>query len=72
MRQSVWAGAYYEQKRAQGQDHHAAVRALAFKWIQILYRCWQDGTLYDESRYLEALERRGSPLAQCLPAVERL
>ena len=72
VRQSVWAGAYYEQKRAQGQDHHAAVRALAFKWIRILYRCWQDGTLYDESRFLEALERRGSPLAQCLPAVERL
>ena len=58
VRHSVWAGAFYEQKRAQGKDHHGAVRALAFKWIRILYRCWQDGRPYEESRYLEALERR--------------
>jgi hypothetical protein len=38
------------------------VRALAFKWIRILYRCWQTRTLYDEVVYLKALERRGSPL----------
>jgi len=68
VRQSVWAGAFYEQKRKQGKDHHAAVRALAFQWIRILYRCWQDSKPYEESRYLAALERRGSPLASCLPA----
>ena len=68
VRHSVWTGAFYEQKQAQGKDHHGAVRALAFKWIRILYRCWQDGRPYEESRYLEALERRGSPLAQCLTA----
>ncbi len=68
VRQSVWAGAFYKQKRARGKDHHAAVRALAFKWIRILYRCWQDSKPYEESRYLEALERRGSPLASGLPA----
>src|SRR5204863_279358 len=38
------------------------VRALAFKWIRILYRCWQTRTPYDESAYLNALKRRGSPL----------
>jgi hypothetical protein len=38
------------------------VRALAFKWIRILYRCWQTRTPYDESTYLNALKRRGSPL----------
>jgi len=42
--------------------HQAAVRALAFKWIRILYRCWQDRTLYDESTYLQALTQRGSLL----------
>ena len=68
VRQSVWAGAFYEQKRAQGKDHHGAVRALAFKWIRILYRCWQDRKPYEESRYLAALERRGSALASGLPA----
>jgi len=73
VRQSVWVRAFYEQKRAQGKDHHAAVRALAFKWIRILYRCWQDSKPYEESRYLAALERSGSALFQELPvAVESL
>jgi hypothetical protein len=38
---SFWAGAYYRQQKAKGCSHQAAVRALAFKWIRILYRCWQ-------------------------------
>ena len=38
---SFWAGAYYRQQRAKGSSYQAAVRALAFKWIRILYRCWQ-------------------------------
>ena len=67
-RKSVWARAYYEQHRAKGKPHHRAVRAVAFKWIRILFRCWQDGTPYDEGHYLQALARRGSPLVACLPA----
>ena len=63
---SAWAGAYYRQQRAKGASHHAAVRALAYKWIRILYRCWQDRTAYDESKYLEALRRKGSPLLKQL------
>jgi transposase len=59
---SFWAGAYYRQQMAKGSSHQAAVRALAFKWVRILYRCWQTRTPYDESKYLEALRRRGSPL----------
>jgi transposase len=59
---SFWAKAFYDQQRAKGSSHNAAVRALAFKWIRILHRCWLDRTPYDESRYLTALQRRGSPL----------
>ena len=59
---SFWAGAYYRQQRDKGCSHQTAVRALAFKWIRILYRCWQSHTPYDESKYLKALERRGSSL----------
>ncbi|KAA0995029.1 IS110 family transposase, partial [Paraburkholderia panacisoli] len=59
---SFWAGAFYRQQRAKGNSYQAAVRALAFKWIRILYRCWQTGTRYDESVYLNALRKRGSPL----------
>jgi len=61
---SYWAGAYYQQQRDKGSTYQAAVRSLAFKWIRILYRCWQSGVAYDESRYLKALERRGSPLVK--------
>jgi transposase len=52
----------YRQQRDRGGSHQAALRALAFKWIRIFYRCWQDRTPYDESTYLNALKRRGSPL----------
>ena len=59
---SFWASAYYQRQRDRGCSHQAALRALAYKWIRILYRCWQTRTPYDESTYLHALKRRGSPL----------
>src|SRR5450759_3584998 len=59
---SFWAGAYYQQQRKKGCSHQVAVRALAFKWIRIIYRCWKTRTPYDESVYLKALKKRGSPL----------
>ena len=66
IRHSFWAQVYYQQQRDKGKAHQAAVRALAFKWIRILYRCWQERTPYDESVYLQALHRRGSSLIQNL------
>jgi hypothetical protein len=60
--QSVWARAYYQRQRERGTEHHAAVRALAFKWIRIVFRCWQDRVAYDETRYLTVLAKRGSLL----------
>jgi transposase len=63
MAKSEWARDYYQLQRRRGKKHHAAVRALAFKWIRILYRCWKDRVAYDESIYLAALEKRKSPLA---------
>ena len=59
---SYWAGLYYYQQRAKGCSYQAAVRALAFKGIRMLYRCWITRTPYDEARYLKALKDRGSPL----------
>jgi transposase len=66
IRHSFWARVYYQQQRDKGKAHQAAVRALAFKWIRILYRCWQDRTLYEESVYLNALNNRGSSLSHNL------
>jgi transposase len=62
IRHSFWAQVYYQQQRAKGKAHQTAVRALAFKWLRILFRCWQDRTPYDEAVYLQALHRRSAPL----------
>ena len=59
---SFWARAYYHSQRARGKDHHAAVRALAFKWIRIIWKCWQTRTPYNEVVYLESLRKKGSAL----------
>ncbi len=59
---SFWAKAYYEQQRAKGKGHQAAVRALAFKWIRIIYQCWKSRTAYNEVKYLEGLRKKGSSL----------
>ena len=61
-RHSFWAQVYYQQQRDKDKAHQAAVRALACKWIRILYRCWQARTPYDEAIYLQALKRRSAPL----------
>ena len=64
IRFSAWARAYYDQQRRRGNDHHAALRALAYKWIRILFRCWKDRKRYDEATYTEALRRHGSSLVK--------
>ena len=63
---SPWARAYYQQMRGRGLSHHSAVRALAFKWLRIMYRCWKNHVPYEESHYQHSLHRRGSPLCAAL------
>jgi transposase len=67
---SRWAAAYYLQQRTKGASHHTAVRALAFKWQRIIWRCWQDHQPYSEQTYEAALRRRRSPLVGLLDKVE--
>lgn len=58
IRHCDWAHTYYATQRARGKSHHTAVRALAYKWIRILWRCWQDRTPYDDACYVRALQHR--------------
>ncbi len=62
VRFSFWARAYYDQQKQKGKPHNTIIRSLAFKWIRIVFRCWQEGVPYDEAKYLQALRERGSPL----------
>ena len=68
IRWSAWARAFYDQQRHRGNGHHAAVRSLAYRWIRIIYRCWQMRVPYCEETYCRALVRRQSPLARVLAA----
>jgi transposase len=67
---SRWAAAYYLQQRTKGSHHHTAVRALAFKWQRIIWRCWQDHTPYQEEIFEASLRRSNSPLIALLDKVE--
>ena len=65
-----WAAAYYYQQRTKGAAHHVAVRALAYKWQRVIFRCWQSHTLYNDQSYEKTLRRRRSPLVALFKLVE--
>lgn len=67
---SRWAAAYYLQQRTKGSHHHTAVRALAFKWQRIIWRCWQDHRPYEEKIYEAALRKANSPLVGLLDKIQ--
>ncbi|SPE54659.1 transposase [Verrucomicrobia bacterium] len=58
-----WARNYVDYYTAKGKKYHTIIRALAFKWIRILFRCWKNGTPYDDNRYMQNLQKRGSIFA---------
>jgi transposase len=69
MASSTWAKDYYNQQRAKGKSHHSAVRALAFKWIRILFRCWQDREPYNAALYENARHSRLQQPMECTSPV---
>lgn len=66
-RWSRWSRAFYDLKRSQGMKHQAAVRALAFKWIRIMFSLWKTHSKYSENDYLNQLRLKKSPLVAFLP-----
>ena len=62
----AWAKAYYEGQMAKGKSSQTAKRALAFKWIRIIFRLWQNRTSYNETHYVTRLSATSSPLAKKL------
>lgn len=63
---SKWARAYYDQQLAAGKSSQVARRALAYKWLRIIFRCWKDRVPYNEEHYLQRLKDSGSPLAKLI------
>ena len=62
-----WAQAYYRQQKAKGKRHWMILRALAFKWVRILWKCWTTHQPYEEARYLQSLIKRKSSLVPHAP-----
>jgi transposase len=58
-----WARVFIKDQLARGKTYPTAIRALAFKWQRIMFVCWRDRVPYDETIYLQSLQRRGSHLA---------
>ena len=66
---SQWSKAYYDMQRKRGKSHHVAVRALAFKWIRILFAVWKERKPYDENQYIQQLKKRKSEVIDYLPKI---
>ena len=64
----AWALCYYQMQIERGKGRQAAIRALAFKWQRIMWRCWQDHTPYDDAKYVASLKRSASDLYRRLLA----
>lgn len=55
---SEWAKAYYDRCRTRGHRHHHAIRALAAKWLKILFVLWTRHPPYDETHHLATIARQ--------------
>lgn len=55
---SEWARAYYTQQRARGHRHRRALRALAAKWLKIIFVMWQRQVPYEETHHLAMIARQ--------------
>ena len=63
LRRSTWAKDYYDSQRARGKDHHAALRTLGNRWLEILWHCLQRQVPYDEAAHLVNRTRALQPAA---------
>jgi transposase len=57
-----WAREFFKAHTEKGWGKFRIYRALAFKWIRILWRCWKENVQYDEAKYLAGLQKRGVKL----------
>lgn len=48
---SPWAREFYNTKITAGKSHHAALRALANRWVELLWHCLTKGIPYNENTH---------------------
>jgi transposase len=52
LRYSGWAREFYDSQVAKGKHHHAALRALGNRWLEVLWHCLIRGVRYDEATHV--------------------
>ena len=62
LRRSTWEG-LLRQPTQPRQDHHAALRTLGNRWLEILWHCLQRQVPYDEAVHLANRTRALQPAA---------
>lgn len=58
---SPWAASYYQAVRPHCHSENEAYRKLANRWLEVLWRLWQDRQPYNEQKHLSAHARRSQP-----------
>ena len=75
IRSCSWAKSLYHSLRDRGKGHHAAVRAVSFKWIRILFACWKQRIPMTKSviskPYAPAVQPTLKPTAESSPSREQ-
>lgn len=56
---SPWASAYFSDARARGLSTNHAYRALANRWLAILWKLWQTRQPYDPAYHLQQVHKLG-------------
>lgn len=60
---SSWARSYYFDQLQRGHGQQRALRALANRWVRILWTLWQRHDTYDEARHIANRARNGKAAA---------
>jgi transposase len=58
---SPWAAGYFKAVRPRCRTENDAYRRLANRWLEVLWRLWQDRVPYDEQKHLKAHALRLKP-----------
>jgi transposase len=61
LRLSAWAREFYDAKIAARKTHHAALRALANRWLEILWNCLTKSIRYDETVHIRNRQQALQP-----------
>lgn len=63
LNRSTWAREFYDAKIAAGKTHHAALRALGNRWLEVLWHCLRLDVTYDEAVHTHNRARALKPAA---------